>query len=85
MKPWKRRSWNITSDIGGVGPPVICAVTPFGTRALVNADPPGPLWDSLRATCAYICAQYGIAPTELYGHRDYRNTICPGDRLYGTK
>ncbi|NIB30646.1 hypothetical protein HBB16_01145 [Pseudonocardia sp. MCCB 268] len=32
---------------------------------------------------AYICAQYGIAPTGLYGHRDFRNTICPGDRLYG--
>ena len=49
----------------------------------IDVDPPAPLWDSLRATCAYICAQYGIAPTELYGHRDYRNTICPGDRLYG--
>ncbi|ANY06822.1 peptidoglycan recognition protein family protein [Pseudonocardia sp. HH130630-07] len=49
----------------------------------ISEDPPGPLWDSLRATCAYICAQYGIAPSELYGHRDYRNTICPGDRLYG--
>lgn len=49
----------------------------------IDAGPPPPLWDSLRATCAYVCAQYGIAPTELYGHRDYRNTICPGDRLYG--
>nr|WP_255426896.1 N-acetylmuramoyl-L-alanine amidase [Pseudonocardia sp. C8] len=49
----------------------------------IGADPPAPLWNSLRATCAYICAQYGIAPTELYGHRDFRNTICPGDRLYG--
>lgn len=49
----------------------------------IDQDPPGALWDSLRATCAYICAQYGIAPTELYGHRDFKNTICPGDRLYG--
>ncbi|WP_345380498.1 N-acetylmuramoyl-L-alanine amidase [Pseudonocardia yuanmonensis] len=49
----------------------------------IDQDPPGALWDSLRTTCAYICGQYGIAPTELYGHRDFKNTICPGDRLYG--
>ncbi|MFP5069219.1 N-acetylmuramoyl-L-alanine amidase [Pseudonocardia nantongensis] len=49
----------------------------------IDAEPTPMLWDSLRASCAYICAQYGIRPTELYGHRDYRNTICPGDRLYG--
>ncbi|GAA1398966.1 hypothetical protein GCM10009613_53850 [Pseudonocardia kongjuensis] len=49
----------------------------------IGVDPTAALWNSLRATCAYICMKYGIAPTELYGHRDYRNTICPGDRLYG--
>jgi hypothetical protein len=49
----------------------------------IDQDPPGALWDSLRTTCAHICAQYGIAPSELYGHRDFKNTICPGDRLYG--
>jgi hypothetical protein len=48
-----------------------------------GVDPPPALWNSLRDTCAYICAQYGIAPTELYGHRDFKNTACPGDRLYG--
>ncbi|MDN5919983.1 MAG: N-acetylmuramoyl-L-alanine amidase [Pseudonocardia sp.] len=48
-----------------------------------GVDPTPALWNSLRATCAYICRQYGIAPTELYGHRDYKNTACPGDRLYG--
>jgi hypothetical protein len=49
----------------------------------IDQDPPQALWDSLRTTCAYICTQYGIAPTELYGHRDFKNTACPGDRLYG--
>lgn len=49
----------------------------------IGAEPPAPLWASLRATCAYACARYGILPTELYGHRDFRNTICPGDRLQG--
>ncbi len=48
----------------------------------IRADPTPALWNSLRATCAYVCSRYGIAPTELYGHRDYKNTACPGDRLY---
>lgn len=47
-----------------------------------GADPTPALWNSLRVTCAYVCSRYGIAPTELYGHRDYKNTACPGDRLY---
>jgi hypothetical protein len=49
----------------------------------IDTDPTDALWTSLRTTCAYICSQYGIAPTELYGHRDFKNTACPGDRLYG--
>ena len=27
-------------------------------------------------------AEYGIKPTEIYGHRDFKDTACPGDRLY---
>ncbi|MGI5126454.1 peptidoglycan recognition protein family protein [Pseudonocardia sp. CA-107938] len=46
--------------------------------------PPKALWDRLRETCAYICSQYGIPPTELYGHRDFKDTACPGDNLYGS-
>lgn len=46
-------------------------------------DPPAVLWDRLRDLCAYLCAQYRIAPTEIYGHRDFKDTACPGDRLYG--
>jgi hypothetical protein len=48
-----------------------------------TAMPPAELWDSLRGLCAYICGQYGIAPTEIFGHRDFNNTACPGDVLYG--
>jgi hypothetical protein len=48
----------------------------------IDTLPPDALWNSLRSTCAYICSQYGIRPTEIYGHRDFKNTICPGDRLY---
>ncbi|GEL20976.1 peptidoglycan recognition protein family protein [Pseudonocardia asaccharolytica] len=49
----------------------------------LDVDPPGALWDSLRALCVHLCSQYGIPPTEIYGHRDFKNTACPGDRLYG--
>jgi N-acetyl-anhydromuramyl-L-alanine amidase AmpD len=46
-------------------------------------EPPTALWNRLRETCVHICRQYGIRPTEIYGHRDFKNTICPGNRLYG--
>ena len=46
-------------------------------------DPPQKLWARLRELCAYLCSRYGIAPTQIYGHRDFKDTACPGDRLYG--
>lgn len=48
-----------------------------------TAAPPGPQLDRLRELCAAICRQYGIRPTEIQGHRDYRDTACPGNKLYG--
>ena len=45
--------------------------------------PPGRQWDRLRELCAYICEQYGIGATKIYGHRDFKDTACPGDSLYG--
>lgn len=47
-----------------------------------KGEPPTTLWTRLRETCAWICVRYGIAPTEIYGHRDFKNTACPGDALY---
>jgi hypothetical protein len=49
----------------------------------MDTGPTGVLWDRLREMCAYVCAQYGIAPTEIFGHRDFKDTLCPGDVLYG--
>ena len=51
-----------------------------GTYSAVN--PPAELWNKLRSLCAYLCAQYGIRPSQIYGHRDFKDTACPGDRLY---
>jgi hypothetical protein len=44
--------------------------------------PPDKLWARLRSMCAYICTQYAIAPTEIGGHRDFKDTLCPGDAFY---
>ena len=44
--------------------------------------PPDELWASMVEFCAYICSQYGIPATEIYGHRDFVATACPGDALY---
>ena len=47
-----------------------------------RVDPPGKQWDRLRLLCAWLCRQYKISPTQIYGHRDFKDTACPGDRLY---
>ena len=45
-------------------------------------QPPAALYNQLVAMCAYLCQQYGIAATQIYGHRDYIAPDCPGDVLY---
>jgi hypothetical protein len=44
--------------------------------------PPDRMWQRLLAMCAYISRQYGIPPTEIGGHRDFKDTLCPGDAFY---
>ncbi|HEY2204609.1 MAG TPA: N-acetylmuramoyl-L-alanine amidase [Pseudonocardia sp.] len=44
--------------------------------------PPAAQLVTLRALLAYACRQYGIDPSQIYGHRDFRDTQCPGDKLY---
>jgi len=48
----------------------------------ITATPTTALWNSLVNTVAYMCQQYAIAPARIFGHRDFNNTQCPGDRLY---
>ncbi|WP_027481294.1 peptidoglycan recognition protein family protein, partial [Deinococcus pimensis] len=48
-----------------------------------SVTPPAALYDRLVELCAWLTQQYGISPTELYGHRDFYSTECPGDVLYG--
>lgn len=43
-----------------------------------GAQPSEAQWNSLINLCAYICAQYGIPSSEIYGHMDFNETQCPG-------
>lgn len=44
--------------------------------------PPTPLRESLARLLAYCAAQYQLNPAQIYGHRDFNDTDCPGDKLY---
>ncbi|MGR4880605.1 peptidoglycan recognition family protein [Streptomyces sp. LARHCF249] len=44
--------------------------------------PPAAQYATLADLCAHICGQYGLPASEIYGHRDFNATSCPGDRLY---
>ncbi|MCO1577986.1 N-acetylmuramoyl-L-alanine amidase [Crossiella sp. SN42] len=48
-----------------------------------SVGPTTAQWNSLVALCRYMCQQYRIAASQIYGHRDYNNTACPGNVLYG--
>ncbi|WP_231104665.1 peptidoglycan recognition protein family protein [Haloechinothrix halophila] len=39
-------------------------------------------YSALVELCVYLSEQYGIDPYEIYGHRDFNATTCPGDELY---
>jgi N-acetyl-anhydromuramyl-L-alanine amidase AmpD len=49
----------------------------------IGGEPWGRQRDRLHELCAYICQQYGIEASEIYGHRDFKDTACPGDAFYG--
>ncbi len=48
----------------------------------MTVSPPAGQYGALVSLCAWLCQQYGIPATELYGHRDFNSTACPGDVLY---
>lgn len=47
-----------------------------------SVAPPAVLYDQLVALCVDICAAWGINPRQIYGHRDFAATECPGNMLY---
>jgi len=47
-----------------------------------EVDPPDALLGTLAALLAYCAGQYQMSPAQIYGHRDFNDTACPGDKLY---
>lgn len=47
-----------------------------------TVDPRSAQYAKLVDLCAYLCAQYGLRAYQIFGHRDFNNTECPGSRLY---
>jgi N-acetylmuramoyl-L-alanine amidase CwlA len=48
-----------------------------------SVTPPAALYNKLVDLCAYICDKYTIASSQIFGHRDFMATACPGNVLYG--
>ena len=40
-------------------------------------------WTSLVALCSELCSALSIQPSNIRGHREFSNTDCPGDWLFG--
>ncbi|MEV0810469.1 N-acetylmuramoyl-L-alanine amidase [Micromonospora sp. NPDC050200] len=48
----------------------------------VTDTPPEDLLDSLVKLCTTICQQYQLQAHDIFGHWDFRNTLCPGATFY---
>jgi hypothetical protein len=48
-----------------------------------SVTPPAALYNKLVDLCAYICDKYNIPSSQIFGHRDFMATACPGNVLYG--
>lgn len=48
----------------------------------ITETPPQALWDSLVRLCVAISQQYGIKAHNIFGHWDFRATLCPGAAFY---
>jgi hypothetical protein len=48
-----------------------------------SVSPPAALYSKLVDMCAYICDKYGLPASQIFGHRDFMATACPGNILYG--
>lgn len=47
-----------------------------------TVQPPSALYASLVDLCTALCTRYGLRAYQIYGHRDFNDTDCPGDLLH---
>lgn len=66
-----------SNNEGNVGIALMGTFQPPHGEALTQAQ-----LDAVEALGRYLVARYGIAPSALQGHRDYKSTDCPGDSAY---
>jgi peptidoglycan hydrolase-like protein with peptidoglycan-binding domain len=48
----------------------------------MTVEPRAEHYAALVDLSAYICGQFGIRAYQIYGHRNFNATDCPGDKLY---
>jgi len=48
----------------------------------VTEAPPRELLDGLTRLCVAVCRQYGLHAHDIFGHWDFRATLCPGAMFY---
>jgi len=48
----------------------------------VSAPIPAQQWRSLVRLCTFACRSYRIPAKQIFGHRDFSATACPGQRMY---
>ncbi len=39
-------------------------------------------YQALIDLCVYACKKYNVSPETIKGHKDYSDTLCPGDDIY---
>lgn len=71
------RSAHAGTDLGNESPGIENEGT-FNTYQMRSQQ-----WLSLVELCASICSSCNIDPNNIKGHRDFIETQCPGDWLYG--
>ena len=75
----------IGAHVGGAntGKVGVCLMGCFHPEMPDCDDSPRPsMIDALGDLLAYLCRTYGIAAGEIFGHRDFKATACPGSEVY---
>ncbi|HEY0698207.1 MAG TPA: N-acetylmuramoyl-L-alanine amidase [Micromonospora sp.] len=48
----------------------------------VTEAPPAAMLDGLTRLCVAVCRRYGLHAHDIFGHWDFRTTLCPGAVFY---
>ena len=54
----------------------VCLVGNF-----METEPPAEQWERAVRLCSYLSKQYKISLGNIRGHREFKPTLCPGDKF----